>query len=148
MLIDSVWRVMLRVGFRLARAWWGLRQPHHEGALVAIYIGQALLLVKPSYRREWNLPGGSVSPGETPYAAAVREIQEEIGLTPHALIPVGNACGIWDGRKDTVHFFELHLDSMPELRLDNREIVAARLALPDELHDIALTEAAAAYFHR
>ncbi|CAL8480313.1 NUDIX domain-containing protein [Caballeronia sp. S22] len=144
-LVDSVWRVMLRVAFPLARAWWSLRRPHHEGALVAIYVGRALLLVKPSYRPEWNLPGGSVDPGETPYAAALREIDEEIGLASHALVPAGSATGIWDGRRDTVHFFELRLDALPELRLDNREIVAAHLASPEELRGIALTGAAAAY---
>jgi 8-oxo-dGTP pyrophosphatase MutT (NUDIX family) len=144
-LIDSVWRVMLRVAFRLARAWWSLRQPEHEGALVAIYVGSMLLLVKPSYRLEWNLPGGSIDPGETPHAAALRELEEEIGLTSHPLRPAGSACGIWDGRRDTVHFFELHLDAMPGLRLDNREIIAVHWASPEELRGLALTDAAAAY---
>jgi hypothetical protein len=37
---------------------------------------------------------------------------------------------------------------MPELRLDNREIVAARLASPEELHGIALTEPVAAYLRK
>jgi 8-oxo-dGTP pyrophosphatase MutT (NUDIX family) len=103
------------------------------------------LLVKSSYRAEWNFPGGSVRPGEAPDAAAQREMEEEIGLSAHALRPAGNACGIWDGRRDRVHFFELHLDRMPELRLDNREIIAAQLVSPEELHGIALTEAVAAY---
>jgi 8-oxo-dGTP diphosphatase len=48
MLVDSVWRIALRLGFRFARAWWYLRRPRHEGALVAIYVGRALLLVKSS----------------------------------------------------------------------------------------------------
>ncbi|CAB3754628.1 NUDIX domain-containing protein [Paraburkholderia solisilvae] len=146
MLIDTVWRMALWLGFRLARAWWRLRRPNHEGALVAIYVGQALLLLKSSYRTEWNFPGGSLQPGEAPAAAARREMEEEIGLSSDTLlVPAGSACGIWDGRKDRVHFFELHLDCMPELRLDNREIVAARLASPEELQGIALTEAVAAY---
>ncbi|MFM0161773.1 NUDIX domain-containing protein [Paraburkholderia sediminicola] len=147
-LIDSVWRMVLRLGFRLARAWWTLRRPRHEGALVAIYVGRALLLVKSSYRAEWNFPGGSVRPGEAPDAAARREMEEEIGLSSYTLLPAGSACGIWDGRRDRVHFFELHLDCMPELRLDNREIVAAHLASPEELPGFALTEAAAAYLGR
>jgi 8-oxo-dGTP pyrophosphatase MutT (NUDIX family) len=105
-----------------------------------------VLLVKSSYRAEWNFPGGSVKPGETPDAAAQREMEEEIGLSSHTLLPAGSACGMWDGRRDQVHFFELHLDRMPELRLDNREIVAAHLVSPEELHDIALTDAVAAYF--
>jgi 8-oxo-dGTP diphosphatase len=144
-LIDFVWRMALRLGFRLARAWWYLRRPRHEGALIAIYVGPALLLVKSSYRAEWNFPGGSVQPGETPEAAAQREMEEEIGLSSCPLIPAGSACGVWDWRKDRVHFFELHLDRIPELRLDNREIIAAHLALPEELRGIALTGAVAAY---
>lgn len=147
-LIDSVWRVVLRLGFRFLRAWWHLRRPNHEGALVAIYVGRALLLVKSSYRAEWNFPGGSVQPGEMPVAAAQREMEEEIGLSSYTLRPAGSACGNWDGRRDRVHFFELHLDRMPDLRLDNREIVAARLASPEELHGIALTEAVIAYLGR
>ncbi|WNC92750.1 NUDIX hydrolase [Paraburkholderia sp. FT54] len=147
-LIDFVWRIVLRFGFRFVRAWWHLRRPRHEGALVAIYVGRALLLVKASYRAEWNFPGGSVRPGEAPVAAAQREMEEEIGLSSYTLVPAGSACGIWDGRRDQVHFFELHLDRMPELRLDNREIVAAHLASPEEMHDIALTEAVTAYLGR
>ncbi|MFM0513127.1 NUDIX domain-containing protein [Paraburkholderia sp. RL17-373-BIF-A] len=146
--IDSVWRMVLRLGFPFARAWWHLRRPRHEGALVAIYVGRALLLVESSYRAEWNFPGGSVQPGETPDAAAQREMEEEIGLSSHPLLPAGSACGIWDGRRDRVHFFELHLDCIPELRLDNREIIAAHLVSPEELHGIALTGAVAAYLGR
>ena len=147
-LVDTVWRMVLRLGFRLARAWWHLRRPRHEGALVAIYVGRALLLVKSSYRSEWNFPGGSVRPGETPDAAAQREMEEEIGLSSYPLLPAGSACGIWDGRRDRVHFFELHLDCIPELRFDNREIIAAHLALPEELQGVALTRAVAAYLGR
>ncbi|HWT38659.1 MAG TPA: NUDIX hydrolase [Paraburkholderia sp.] len=153
MLVDAVWRIALRLGFPLARAWWHLRRPHHEGALVAIYVGQALLLVKSSYRAEWSFPGGSIHAGETPDAAARREMEEEIGLSPTALSPyplraMGSVCGEWDGRKDRVHFFELHLDSMPELRLDNREIVAARLASPEALRSMTVTPAVAGYLRK
>jgi 8-oxo-dGTP pyrophosphatase MutT (NUDIX family) len=147
-LIDAVWRLVLRLGFRLARVWWHLRRPRHEGALVAIYVGQALLLVKSSYRAEWGLPGGSIRPGETPDAAAQREMDEEIGFSSGPLLPVGSVCGTWDGRRDRVHFFELRLDCMPELRLDNREIIAAHLASPEELRSIALTGAVTAFLDR
>jgi 8-oxo-dGTP diphosphatase len=39
----------------------------------------------------------------------------------------------------------LRLDQLPELRLDNREIVAARLVSPEELPGMALTGPVAAY---
>lgn len=40
-----------------------------------------VLLVKPAYRTEWMIPGGIVEAGETPAEAAIREVQEETGLT-------------------------------------------------------------------
>lgn len=43
-----------------------------------------LLLIKPSYKNHWSIPGGVVDAGESPHAACRREIQEEIGLDiPH-----------------------------------------------------------------
>jgi 8-oxo-dGTP pyrophosphatase MutT (NUDIX family) len=143
--LDAVWQVAFRIGFPLARLWWKVRGQRHEGALVAIYVDHALLLVQPSYRLAWTFPGGGVERGETPEAAARRELAEEIGFPPCELLPAGTACGTWDGRKDKVHFFELRLDRLPRLQLDNREIVAAQLVLPPELRDMALTGPVAAY---
>jgi 8-oxo-dGTP pyrophosphatase MutT (NUDIX family) len=40
-----------------------------------------VLLVEPTYKPDWEIPGGTVEAGESPYAAAVRELQEELGLT-------------------------------------------------------------------
>ncbi|MFC7529980.1 NUDIX domain-containing protein [Actinoplanes sp. GCM10030250] len=41
-----------------------------------------LLLVEPAYTKTyWELPGGCVEADESPRTAAVREIQEELGLT-------------------------------------------------------------------
>jgi 8-oxo-dGTP diphosphatase len=147
-LCDLAWRTVFRFAFPMARIWWQVRRPQHEGALVAVYVGPALLLVRSSYRTEWNFPGGSVRPGEAPEAAARRELAEEVGLAASALLPAGDVGGIWDGRRDRVHFFELRLDRMPNLQLDNREIIAARLVSPEGLDGMLLTGPVAAYLGR
>ena len=39
-----------------------------------------VLVVKPTYKDSWDVPGGYVNAGETPREAAAREVQEELGL--------------------------------------------------------------------
>lgn len=39
-----------------------------------------ILVVKPNYKDEWLLPGGTTESGESPRESAIREAEEEIGL--------------------------------------------------------------------
>jgi 8-oxo-dGTP diphosphatase len=41
-----------------------------------------LMLVRPTYKDYWDIPGGYVEPGETPREACVREVAEELGIRP------------------------------------------------------------------
>jgi 8-oxo-dGTP pyrophosphatase MutT (NUDIX family) len=64
-----------------------------------------VLLVEPTYRQDWGVPGGTVEPDESPRAAAMREVHEELGLLirPGRLLVVD-----WvpphDGRTESVVF--------------------------------------------
>ncbi len=122
------YRGALRIGFVVARAWWFLRRPRHEGALVAVWVDERVLVVRQSYRRTLSFPGGGVKRGEEPAAAAAREISEEIGLAVAAgtLRLAYEATKRWDYRLDHVRLFELRLGVEPQLRIDNREIIEAR----------------------
>src|SRR5438477_3570465 len=42
---------------------------------------ERILMVRPTYKKHWDIPGGYVEPGESPRAACEREVREELGLT-------------------------------------------------------------------
>lgn len=55
---------------------------HHgmaAGALLRAADG-SVLLVKPTYKPTWDIPGGVLEPGESPRGCCEREIVEELGL--------------------------------------------------------------------
>lgn len=49
------------------------------GVLITDDLDRVLLL-QPSYKPTWEIPGGVVEAGESPRAAARREVREELGL--------------------------------------------------------------------
>lgn len=49
------------------------------GALFVDEQGRALML-RLTYKKSWDIPGGYVEPGESPLQACTREIREELGL--------------------------------------------------------------------
>lgn len=51
-----------------------------SGALFRDAAGR-VLLVEPTYKDHWELPGGAVDGDESPLDAAVREVREELALT-------------------------------------------------------------------
>jgi 8-oxo-dGTP diphosphatase len=139
---------VFRLGFPFAMAWWRLTRPRHESAVVAIYIGSALLLVRQSYRVGWHLPGGGIRRGETPEAAARRELVEELNFPAPTMHFAGVMCGAWGVRRGRVHVFEVRLADLPALELDNREIIATRLFSIDALHSISPNGLLAVYLAR
>lgn len=101
-----------------------------------------ILMVRPTYKSYWDIPGGYVEPGESPLAACVREVQEELSLTP----PIGpllvvdwapapnegdKLLFVFDGgtlSADDLKAAELQADEIAEIRyipvadLDNRTV--------------------------
>ena len=73
-----------------------------------------LLIHRPRYR-DWSFPKGKTKEGETDEAAAVREVEEEVGLTP-ALGPELESTAYRDmrGRKKTVRYWAMELPAGAE----------------------------------
>ncbi|MGH3515995.1 MAG: NUDIX domain-containing protein [Haloechinothrix sp.] len=55
------------------------RKRMSAGVLLRDATGR-VLLVEPSYKPHWDIPGGSVDAGEAPWTTAARELREELGI--------------------------------------------------------------------
>jgi mutator protein MutT len=72
------------------------------------------------YGQTWGLPAGKIEKGEDPRQAAVREVEEEVGieLDPAKLQEVVKAYLDVDGLCYVFHAFRIRLDKAPHIRLE------------------------------
>jgi 8-oxo-dGTP diphosphatase len=133
--IDRAWRLALFAAYRILRAWWFVRRPAVDGAYVALWCDDSLLLIRNSYKRGETVPSGSIHRGESPRDAARRELEEEVGVraTADSLRAVAAFTVAYHHKRDRAHFFELRLEDEPEIRIDRREVVWASFRPADEL---------------
>ncbi len=132
----GLWDRAIRRGYRLAylglRAWWFVRRPATHGACVALWHDGKVLLIHPSYRNCYSLPGGFVRPGEPSEQAARRELREEVGID----LPGGELRLAWSGtlpfesRQDTVDIWEALVEDAPAARIASHELVWAGWVRP------------------
>jgi ADP-ribose pyrophosphatase len=106
----------------------------HPGSVVIVPITDAgnLVLVR-QYRHAiggwaWELPAGSLKPGENVKEAAIRECHEEIGLIPSTVEPLGSFFPTPGYCDEEMHFFRA--DGLREPSADDEP------AQPDEDEDI------------
>jgi len=100
----------------------------------------AVLLVKPSYKAGWDLPGGIVEPGESPLEAVRREVVEELGVALRVgrLLEVDWAPDDVIGDKLLWVFDGGVLDhaQLAALRVDGEELLAVAVHPPARLGDV------------
>lgn len=101
-------------------------------------VDDRVLLVEPSYKPMWDIPGGSVDENEAPWTTAAREMREELGITraisrvlviDHELPSDGYPEGVawvFDGG-------QIAAAEVDTLRLDDPEIVSVGLYRLDEM---------------
>jgi ADP-ribose pyrophosphatase YjhB (NUDIX family)/diadenosine tetraphosphate (Ap4A) HIT family hydrolase len=114
------------------------------GAVITDPEGR-VLLVKPTYKDKWEIPGGVVEPGEAPAHACERECREELGIN----VPVGRLLVVdhqsLDGRGDsTMLLYDGgSLDGTDGLSLPANELRSARFVHFDALTGLTTERLAA-----
>jgi len=110
------------------------------GALFVDQLGR-VLLVHPTYKETWDIPGGYVEQGESPAAACQREVAEELGLDrqPRRLIAVDWAPHEHEGDK-LLFLFDCGTlgDDEQRICLDEAELDEYRWVDQDHLDDYVI----------
>jgi len=60
-------------------------RPFTAAGVLFFDASDRVMLVRPTYKPGWDIPGGYVEQDESPLAACYREVREELGIAP----PVG-----------------------------------------------------------
>jgi len=108
----------------------------HVGAICVVERADgALLMVRPSYRREgWGFPGGLLGRGEHPDDAARRELAEELGISVELDGPPAVVIDPAERRVDVIFSARLAPGSPdPESTAHSPEISEARWFASDTL---------------
>ncbi|MBU6427292.1 NUDIX hydrolase [Patescibacteria group bacterium] len=100
--------------------------------------GGNILIVKPSYKDHWSIPGGTVDDNESPRQACVREIKEEIGLSFSDIrfLCIDYSPQESDEKSESLQFIFyggiLNKDLVSKIKLDGKELVEFRfVAIPE-----------------
>ena len=86
------------------------------------------------YGETWGLPAGKIEEGEDPRQAAIREVEEEVGikLDPKKLQEVVKSYLDVDGLRYVFHAFRVRLDKSPQIRLEPQAHTEAKWLTVDE----------------
>src|SRR5690349_13626070 len=96
----------------LADVDWETWQPDDVATLLFVRDGDSVLLIRKKRglgAGKINAPGGRLEAGETPLQAAIREVEEEVCVTPLAPVAHGTlSFQFTDGYKLHAHVFVAH----------------------------------------
>jgi 8-oxo-dGTP pyrophosphatase MutT (NUDIX family) len=111
-------KLIITVGytaFKIVRApiklYWKIFKIQTYGVRIMLVYKNELILVRHWYNSLWVMPGGGIQKHETPEHAAIREVQEELGIIIKQLdFKLGTYSNIKEGKTDTVHCFVVEVE--------------------------------------
>lgn len=126
-------RHALRVAHACRKRWWRIRKPRVHGCRVlALDAEGRVLLIRHSYGSgHWMAPGGGLARGESPIAAAVRELREETGCRLDDPVEITLLEEPLEGALNAVHVVAGRTGDAP--CADGREVVEAAFFALDAL---------------
>ncbi len=112
------------------------------GLLVRDRSGR-VLLVEPTYKPNWEIPGGAVEVDESPRECAAREVGEEIGveLTPGRLLVIDYQHPEPERTESIMFVFDggiVDAARSDQIELAANELRSWRLVAPEELPTLAV----------
>jgi 8-oxo-dGTP pyrophosphatase MutT (NUDIX family) len=115
-------------------------RPRKRAAATMLFTDPAgrVLVVEPTYKSGWELPGGAVEDGESPRAGATREVAEELGIdrSAGALLAVDYVPAKGARTEGLIVVFDGGtIDDPACLRLPPEELSAWAFVEPDRLAD-------------
>ncbi len=111
---------------RLRKLYWFVFRPRTTGVKCLICCQDEVLLIRNSYGTNiWTLPGGGVKRAETPLAAIIREVLEEVGVEGGEWKELGAYESTLEYKRDTIYCFILTVPSR-EFRLRSSELTEAK----------------------
>jgi ADP-ribose pyrophosphatase YjhB (NUDIX family) len=122
------------------------RNPTARAAVAAgvLFVDEAgkIMMVRPTYKPFWDIPGGYVEPNETPSAAASREVAEELGVHVEVgqLLSVDWAPNADEGNKILFVFDggSLTTDEVESIRLADGELAEYKFIGVEELDQVTI----------
>jgi 8-oxo-dGTP pyrophosphatase MutT (NUDIX family) len=117
---------------------WLKSLPKKRMAAGALFFNESgeVLIVRPSYKDHWSIPGGVVDEYESPLTACIREVKEEIGID----VPSVSFLGVdythpTKNRDDSLQFIfnggVLSKEQIDAISIDGEEIIDLRFVTPE-----------------
>ncbi|MCG8569651.1 MAG: NUDIX hydrolase [Spirochaetes bacterium] len=109
-------------------------RPRINGVHVAVWYQNKILMIKNSYRKILGIPAGRLKKNEEEVVGACRELREETGIKAKTE-DLNKVLDIIQEEKyatDHIILFEYHPTELPEIQVDNKEVIWAQFMSADE----------------